>query len=225
MRRRGSGARAAGDRLTASAGRESDIAMRTFRRSPSPSCWAARPRPRRRRRRPRRQRRRRPKRRRISPPRRKTDAAARSRFSFNRVDDGFLRLDNQTGQVAFCSPPAVGWACQAVPEDRAALEKEIARLQDEVASLKTGSRGACATPPPPPPRRPPICARARQKRRRRANCAGRSGARPRRLRERLAAAGRDDREFPEGHDAEGLAPRRCAECPVDFPPSPKSPRN
>ena len=30
----------------------------------------------------------------------------------------------------------MGWACQAVPEDRAALEKEIARLQDEVASLK-----------------------------------------------------------------------------------------
>ena len=61
---------------------------------------------------------------------------APSRYSFNRVDDGFLRLDNTNGQVAFCSPHTVGWACQAVPEDRAALEKEIARLQDEVASLK-----------------------------------------------------------------------------------------
>jgi hypothetical protein len=59
-----------------------------------------------------------------------------SRYTFNRVDDGFLRLDNQSGQIAFCSPHAAGWACQAVPEDRAALEKEIARLQDEVASLK-----------------------------------------------------------------------------------------
>src|ERR1700687_5033424 len=61
---------------------------------------------------------------------------APSRYAFNRVNDGFLRLDNQSGQVAFCSPHAAGWACQAVPEDRAALEKEIERLQDEVASLK-----------------------------------------------------------------------------------------
>jgi cell division protein FtsB len=74
-----------------------------------------------------------------------------SRYSFNRVDDGFLRLDNQTGQVAFCSPHAVGWACEAVPEDRAALEKEIARLQDEVASLK---REVAALREPPPPRPP-----------------------------------------------------------------------
>jgi hypothetical protein len=59
-----------------------------------------------------------------------------ARFTFNRVDGGFLRLDNETGQVAICSQRAVGWGCQAVPEDRAALEKEIARLQDESAKLK-----------------------------------------------------------------------------------------
>jgi hypothetical protein len=71
------------------------------------------------------------------------------RYSFNRVDDGFLRLDNSSGQVAFCSPHTVGWACQAVPEDRAALEKEIARLADEVASLKTELAGLRAPPRPP----------------------------------------------------------------------------
>jgi cell division protein FtsB len=76
-----------------------------------------------------------------------------SRYTFNRVDDGFLRLDNSSGQVAFCSPHTVGWACQAVPEDRAALEKEIARLQDEVASLKTEI--ASLREPPVPPR-PPV---------------------------------------------------------------------
>jgi len=73
-----------------------------------------------------------------------------NRFTFNRVDDGFLRLDIQTGQVAFCSPHAVGWACQTVPEDRAALEKEIARLQDEAASLKQ-EIAALRTPPSPRP--------------------------------------------------------------------------
>ena len=74
-----------------------------------------------------------------------------SRYSFNRVDDGFLRLDNSTGQVAFCSPHTVGWACEAVPEDRAALEKEIARLQDEVASLKQEVAALREPPPPRPP--------------------------------------------------------------------------
>ena len=84
-----------------------------------------------------------------------------SRYSFNRVDDGFLRLDNSSGQIAFCSPHVVGWACQAVPEDRAALEKEIARLQGEVASLKSeiaALREPSPRPPadltPPPPRPP-----------------------------------------------------------------------
>jgi hypothetical protein len=76
---------------------------------------------------------------------------APSRYSFNRVDDGFLRLDNSNGQVAFCSPHTVGWACQAVPEDRAALEKEIARLQGEVAGLKQEVARLRAPPPPRPP--------------------------------------------------------------------------
>src|SRR5665213_4369431 len=64
------------------------------------------------------------------------DAPVPSRYSFNRVGDGFVRLDNVSGQVAFCSPHTVGWACEAAAEDRAALEKEIARLQDEVAGLR-----------------------------------------------------------------------------------------
>ncbi len=74
-----------------------------------------------------------------------------SRFVFNRVDAGYLRLDNNTGQVAFCSQHAVGWVCQAVPEDRAALEKEIARLQDEIAALKSEVAALREPSPPRPP--------------------------------------------------------------------------
>ena len=77
--------------------------------------------------------------------------AAPSRYAFNRVSDGFLRLDNVTGNVAYCAPSSAGWACQAVPEDRAALEKEIGRLQDEVADLK---QQVAAFRDPPPPRPP-----------------------------------------------------------------------
>jgi cell division protein FtsB len=62
--------------------------------------------------------------------------ATQSRFSFSRVDNGFLRLDNDTGQVAFCSTQAAGWVCQSGTENRAALETEIASVQKQVASLK-----------------------------------------------------------------------------------------
>jgi len=58
------------------------------------------------------------------------------RYTFNKVTDGFVRLDTQTGEVSVCGRRAVGWACQAAPEDRAVLESEIARLRGENAVLK-----------------------------------------------------------------------------------------
>jgi hypothetical protein len=58
------------------------------------------------------------------------------RYSFHRTDDGYLRLDIRTGQVALCTRRSFGWACQTVPDERSALEAEIARLQGENAALK-----------------------------------------------------------------------------------------
>ena len=77
------------------------------------------------------------------------------RYTFNKVTDGFVRLDMQTGDVSLCSQHGVGWACQAAPEDRTVLENEIARLRAENAALKKDllSRGlplpSGATPEPP----------------------------------------------------------------------------
>jgi hypothetical protein len=59
-----------------------------------------------------------------------------SRYTFNRIDDGYLRLDGRTGQVSICARHPVGWTCQAVPDERAALEAEIARLQGENIAIK-----------------------------------------------------------------------------------------
>jgi hypothetical protein len=58
------------------------------------------------------------------------------RYSFHQVDGKFLRLDSHTGQVAQCQRSATGWLCQALPDERAALESEIGRLQRENAALK-----------------------------------------------------------------------------------------
>ncbi len=90
-----------------------------------------------------------------SPLPAKPDAdTARQRFRFTKTSDGVLRLDSQTGQVSYCNPRTIGWGCQAVPEDRAALDTEIARLQAQVAALTkevAGLRtnGSAATPRPP----------------------------------------------------------------------------
>lgn len=59
-----------------------------------------------------------------------------ARYTFNRVDDGYLRLDGRTGQVSHCMRQSVGWACRALADDRAALEAEITRLQSENVALK-----------------------------------------------------------------------------------------
>ncbi len=59
-----------------------------------------------------------------------------SRYTFNHIDDGYLRLDGRTGQVSICARRSVGWTCEAVPDERAALEAEIARLQGEHIAIK-----------------------------------------------------------------------------------------
>jgi hypothetical protein len=84
------------------------------------------------------------------------DSAGPSRYSFHKVDEGFIRLDMQTGEVALCGRQTVGWACVAAPEDRTVLENEIARLQKENAALKQALLShdlplPTGAPPEPPP--------------------------------------------------------------------------
>jgi len=117
-----------------------------------------------------------------------------SRFSFFHTDGGYLRLDGRTGQVSMCTRRPVGWLCQALPEERAALEAEIARLQAQNAALKkevlahdlplpVGGRGGCSAGRP-----------ARRTGSRRPRCQSSHD----RHRGRVAPVGRDDRERAEG---------------------------
>lgn len=83
-------------------------------------------------------------------------ASEDSRYSFHRIQEGFVRLDARTGQVAQCGWSAAGWSCSAVPDERAALESEIIRLQQENVALKKSlltrgialPSGVKADPPP-----------------------------------------------------------------------------
>lgn len=53
-----------------------------------------------------------------------------------RADGAIVRLDTATGEVSVCRPKPGGMACEAVPDDRAVLEREIDRLTDEKAALE-----------------------------------------------------------------------------------------
>jgi hypothetical protein len=81
------------------------------------------------------------------------------RYTFHRIGDGFVRLDSTTGQLAQCGWGPAGWSCKAAPDERTALESEIARLQRENAELKKSllargielPAGVVAQAPAPPP--------------------------------------------------------------------------
>ncbi|WP_425106703.1 hypothetical protein [Ancylobacter sp.] len=87
-------------------------------------------------------------------------------FTMQPVEGGLMRLDTRTGAMSFCAQRAGGWTCEAVPDDRAALEAEIGRLQARLAALeKRAAAGGAGVPdimaPPestPPKDAPPAAA-------------------------------------------------------------------
>jgi hypothetical protein len=60
----------------------------------------------------------------------------KGRYTMSTTPDGVVRLDTKTGAVSTCNNSASsGWACYAVPDERAALDAEIGRLQAENEKL------------------------------------------------------------------------------------------
>jgi hypothetical protein len=58
------------------------------------------------------------------------------RYALSPVTDGVIRLDTRTGMVSTCNNTGTGWACYTVPDERAALDAEIGRLQADNEKLK-----------------------------------------------------------------------------------------
>ena len=62
----------------------------------------------------------------------------KGRYTMSVTPDGVIRLDTRTGSISTCSNAGgSGWSCYAVPDERAAMDAEIGRLQAENEKLKT----------------------------------------------------------------------------------------
>ena len=73
------------------------------------------------------------------------------RYALSPIPDGVIRLDTRTGAVSTCSNGGAGWACYAVPDERAAYDAEIGRLQGENEKSKAeveGLKAELASRPP-----------------------------------------------------------------------------
>ena len=57
-------------------------------------------------------------------------------YTLSQTRDGLVRLDTRSGQVSNCTHDDTGWACRLVPDERAAMDAEIGRLQAENEKLK-----------------------------------------------------------------------------------------
>jgi hypothetical protein len=68
------------------------------------------------------------------------------RYALKPTPDGVvLRLDTRTGAVSTCSNAGAGWACYTAPDERAALDAEIGRLQADNEKLKAQLAGRDGT--------------------------------------------------------------------------------
>jgi hypothetical protein len=62
--------------------------------------------------------------------------AENGRYTLSPIEGGVIRLDTRTGAVSTCTNSNAGWACYTVPDERAALDEEIGRLQADNDKLK-----------------------------------------------------------------------------------------
>jgi hypothetical protein len=59
------------------------------------------------------------------------------RYTLSPIPDGMIRLDTRTGAVSTCNNAGAGWACYLVPDERAAFDQEIGRLQADNEKSRT----------------------------------------------------------------------------------------
>jgi len=58
------------------------------------------------------------------------------RYSMSETEDGFLRLNTETGEVSHCREKSGGFTCDLAADERAAYETQIAELTERLERLE-----------------------------------------------------------------------------------------
>jgi hypothetical protein len=77
------------------------------------------------------------------------EEASGTTYTLRETADGLVMVETATGAVAACRRDVGGWRCDAVADERRALQGEIGRLQAEVRRLKAELAAARAGPEAP----------------------------------------------------------------------------
>lgn len=62
------------------------------------------------------------------------------RYTMSPAEGGVIRLDRETGAMAFCSGSAGNWSCKEMPESESALKKRVEELEGEKRALEAERR-------------------------------------------------------------------------------------
>lgn len=68
------------------------------------------------------------------------------RYVMNPTENGFVRLDTETGAMSVCTERNGRWVCELMGDEAKALQEEISRLRAEVKRLE--EQAALAEPAP-----------------------------------------------------------------------------
>ena len=71
------------------------------------------------------------------------------RYSMERTEDGFVRMDRQTGEVSVCREQGEDLVCRLAADDRQAFESDLDALSDRVTALeeRIGQMSSADLPP------------------------------------------------------------------------------
>lgn len=62
--------------------------------------------------------------------------ASSERYTLEKSEDGFVRLDRQTGAMALCKETDGSLTCRMAADERAAYDADLARLEKRVEALE-----------------------------------------------------------------------------------------
>lgn len=58
------------------------------------------------------------------------------RYQIEKTDDGYVRLDKQTGEMSICKEQTGQLVCRAAADDRSALSDQIGKLDERLAMIE-----------------------------------------------------------------------------------------